>query len=219
MSALSLPHPSRRRLAAVAATAALVLIAACGGEDSGGNVVADATKDAELPTQSAPESTAPPTTLASVADKPCVEATGIPEGAPEVEMPVGEIPDELVSTDLTEGDGAEAALGKSITVDYIGVACSTGMVFDSSYEAGQPATFDLVEGGLIEGWTEAIPGMKVGGQRQLVIPAAQAYGEAGNQGIAPDESLVFVIELKEVADAPATSAPVPEGAPPTVPEG
>lgn len=209
MSALSVPRPSRRRLTALAATAALVLLAACSGDDSGGNVVADATKDTGLPTQSAPTTTEP---LPSAADKPCVAAEDLPEGSPPVEMPVGEVPTELVSTDITPGDGAEAALGKSITVDYVGVACSTGEVFDASYTAGQPATFELVEGGLIPGWTEGIPGMKVGGQRMLVIPADKAYGAEGNQGIAPDEALVFVIELKEVTDAPATSAPAGDGA-------
>ncbi len=211
MSALPIPRPSRRRLVAMAATAALVLIAACSGDDSSGNVVADATKDTGLPTQSAP------TTLASVADQPCVEAKDLPEGSPEVTMPVGEVPTELVQTDITTGDGAEAELGKSITVDYVGVACSSGEVFDSSYESGEPAQFTLEEGGLIQGWIEGIPGMKVGGQRQLVIPADLAYGEAGNQGIAPDEALVFVIELKDVTDAPAegeTSVPA-EGEPPT----
>lgn len=201
MSPLPIPHVSRRRMAAVAATAALVLIAACSGDDGGGNVVADATKDTGLPTQSAP------TTLASVADQPCVEATDLPEGSPEVAMPVGEVPTELGITDVTEGDGAEAELGKSITVDYVGVACSNGMVFDSSYAAGEPAQFTLAEGGLIPGWIEGIPGMKVGGRRQLVIPADLAYGAEGNQGIAPDEALVFVIDLEEVSDAPAETAP------------
>lgn len=212
MSALSFLHPSRRRVAALAATAALVLLTSACGSDSGGNVVDDATKDSGLPTQPAPaptESTAPPTTLASVAGAECVEATEVPEaeGKPAVEMPVGEVPTELQSIDITEGDGAAAELGTTITVDYVGIACSTGMQFDASYDNGEPVEFPLEEGGLIPGWIEGIPGMKVGGQRKLVIPADLAYGAEGNQGIAPDEALVFVIDLKDVTETPAEDAP------------
>ncbi len=210
MPALLPPRSSRRRLVAVAATALLVLLAAC-SDDSDGNVVADATEDTGLPTQPAP------TTLATAAGAECVEATDVPEaeGKPTVEMPVGEVPTELQVTDITEGDGAEAELGSTITVDYVGIACSTGMQFDASYDSGQPAEFALEEGGLIMGWTEGIPGMKVGGQRMLVIPPDLAYGAEGNQGIAPGEALVFVIDLKAVGEAPAgdatTTVPAPDG--------
>jgi len=197
----------------MSATAALVLlVAACGGDDD--NVVADATKDTGLPTQSAP------TTLESAKGKECKEATDVPEaeGKPNVEMPVGEPPTELEQTDITVGDGAEAELGKAIKVNYVGLACSTGMQFDASYDNGMPADFTLAEGGLIPGWIEGIPGMKVGGRRMLVIPSDLAYGEAGNTGIAPDEALVFVIDLLEVSDAPpegATTLPPGAEVPPT----
>ncbi|HXH58396.1 MAG TPA: FKBP-type peptidyl-prolyl cis-trans isomerase [Iamia sp.] len=217
MSALPTPRPAprprpatRRRLAAMAATAALLLLtAACGGDDDG-NVVADVTEDSDLPTQSAP------TTIESAEGKECQEATDIPEaeGKPDVEMPVGETPTELQQMDITPGDGAEAELGKAISVHYVGVACSTGMQFDSSWDREMPADFTLTEGQLIEGWTEGIPGMKVGGRRMLVIPSDLAYGPEGNQGIAPDEALVFVIDLLEVSDAPPEGeapAPPPEG--------
>lgn len=211
MSAPPTPRSApRRRLAAVAVTAALLLLtAACGGDDDG-NVVADVTEDSDLPTQSAP------TTLESAEGKECQEATDIPEaeGKPDVEMPVGESPTELQQMDITVGDGAEAELGKAISVNYVGIACSTGMQFDSSWDSGMPADFTLTEGSLIEGWTEGIPGMKVGGRRMLTIPSDLAYGAEGNQGIAPDEALVFVIDLLEVSDAPPEGeapAPPPEG--------
>ena len=64
---------------------------------------------------------------------------------------------------------------RTVTVNYIGVSCSTGKVFDSSYSPGQPVTFPLNQ--VIKGWTEGIPGMKVGGQRLLGIPPALAYGD------------------------------------------
>ena len=89
---------------------------------------------------------------------------------------VGPPPTTLVKQDLKEGTGAVVAAGDTVTVNYIGVACSTGKIFDSSYSRGQPATFGL--GQVIKGWTDGIPGMKVGGQRLLGIPADQAYGAA-----------------------------------------
>lgn len=202
MSATS-PRPARRRaVAAAGAVSLLFVLGACGG-DEGGNVVADATEDAALPTQSVPE---PTTTLPSAAGKPCVAPVDVPEaeGKPVVEMPEGESPTELASTDITVGDGVEAELGKTIKVHYVGIACSTGKQFDSSWDRGEPTEFPLTEGGLIDGWTQGIPGMKVGGRRQLVIPSDLAYGESGQGAdIAPDEALVFVIDLIDVTDGPA----------------
>jgi peptidylprolyl isomerase len=140
-----------------------------------------------------------PTTAAaeSVAGEPCVaqQGDGGPE-APEVPVPVGPPPTDLVVEDLVAGDGAVAAVGDSITVDYVGVACSTGEVFDSSYTAGEPATFSLEPGSLIEGFATGIEGMAVGGRRLLVIPSDLAYGAQGSGPIAPDEALVFVVDLR-----------------------
>jgi FKBP-type peptidyl-prolyl cis-trans isomerase len=86
------------------------------------------------------------------------------------------------------------APGATVTVNYIGVACSTGKIFDSSYSRNQSISFPL--GQVIKGWQDGIPGMKVGGQRLLGIPAAQAYGSAGRPpDIGPDEPLWFVVEV------------------------
>jgi FKBP-type peptidyl-prolyl cis-trans isomerase FkpA len=74
------------------------------------------------------------------------------------------------------------------------VACSTGKIFDSSYERGQPAMFAL--SGVIPGWQQGIPGMKVGGQRLLGIPSDLAYGPTGAPpDIAGNEALWFVVEI------------------------
>ena len=135
--------------------------------------------------------------MASAAGKPCVAVNGpLPAGAPAVPVTVGPAPTELVSKDLTVGTGPAVTAGANITVDYIGVACSTGKVFDASY-GKQPATFAL--DGVIPGWSTGIPGMKVGGTRLLGIPAAQAYGSQGSPPvIAPDEALWFVVQLKSI---------------------
>jgi peptidylprolyl isomerase len=143
--------------------------------------------------------------MASVAGQPCVEFSDtLPSGAPAVPVVAGPPPTELQTTDLVEGTGDVVPEGATITVDYIGVSCSTGKIFDASYGSGQPATFPL--DGVIDGWSHGIPGMKVGGQRLLVIPPDQAYGDTGapSGGIAPGETLWFVVEVKAIAPASAT---------------
>ncbi len=196
--------PFRRRAVALMAAAALVALAGCG--DAGTPVKDGAAKfDKGIPTLPTP------TTLADAKGKPCKAATGVPpaKGKPEVKMPEGSPPAKLVKTDLEVGTGATVKLGDSITVQYVGISCSTGKQFDASWDAGQPAEFQLAEGGLIKGWTEGIPGMKVGGRRQLVIPPALAYGAEGREGIAPNETLVFVIDLVKATPAPATTTTAP----------
>jgi peptidylprolyl isomerase len=141
--------------------------------------------------------TVPPssTTVPSAAGKPCVAMTGaLPPGAPAVPVAVGPPPTKLVTEDLKVGTGAVVKPGATVTVNYIGVACSTGKVFDSSYSRNQPFTTSLAD--VVPGWTQGIPGMKVGGQRLLGIPPALAYGsQSPGAGIAPDETLWFVVDV------------------------
>lgn len=133
----------------------------------------------------------------------CVARTGaLPDGSPEVEMPVGPPPTELQVTDLVTGSGVPVVDGDTVTVRYTGVACSTGAVFDSSFSAGQPLAFALAS--VIKGWQTGLVGMLPGGRRLLVIPPGLAYGSNGNGSIAPDETLVFVVDL-------LSSAPTPVG--------
>ena len=76
---------------------------------------------------------------------------------------------------------------------------ATGTLFDSSWARGAPATFPLTQGSLIQGWIDGIPGMQVGERRVLVIPSELAYGDNPPPGIAPGETLVFVVELLGVS--------------------
>lgn len=146
------------------------------------------------------------TTLESALGKPCVAlADPLPAGAPEVPVPVGDPPSDLVTEDLVAGTGTTVALGDSVTVNYIGVSCSTGKIFDSSYTRGTPATFTLAEGQLIEGWTSGLPGMQVGGRRLLVVPPSLGYGSTGQGAIAPDETLVFVVDVVDAGPATTTT--------------
>lgn len=105
---------------------------------------------------------------------------------------------ELKVTDLKVGEGDELKLGDTVKVHYKGTFAQTGQKFESSYDKGEPVEFPLNEGELIPGWTEGLPGMKVGGKRLLEIPAAKAYGAAGSDSIPPNTDLVFEVELVSI---------------------
>jgi peptidylprolyl isomerase len=112
---------------------------------------------------------------------------------PEIDAPQGEPPLDLESLDLTVGDGAEVQPGAVVEVHYVGVDFETGEEFDSSWSRGESISFPLQ--GLVRGWQEGIPGMKVGGRRQLVCPPAWAYGPAGGGHRLSGRTLIFVIDL------------------------
>lgn len=104
--------------------------------------------------------------------------------------------DKVQSTDITVGTGAEAVSGKKVTVNYTGTLKSDGSKFDSSYDRNAPFSFNLGGGQVIKGWDQGVVGMKVGGKRKLIIPAALAYGEQSPSPKIPANSdLVFEIEL------------------------
>lgn len=105
----------------------------------------------------------------------------------------------LIKKDLIPGTGQVAQTGQSVTVNYVGVLCKTGQEFDSSWKRGQLFTTTLGAGSVISGWVEGIPGMRVGGRRELIIPANLAYGKAGQPPtIPPNSPLVFVVDLISV---------------------
>lgn len=115
---------------------------------------------------------------------------------PEIDAPDGPPPTELQIIDLVEGEGPEASVGTTVSVHYVGVAHSTGAEFDASYNRGAPLEFRLGVGQVISGWDTGVQGMRVGGRRQLVIPAHLAYGDRGAGGvIKPGETLIFVVDL------------------------
>lgn len=111
--------------------------------------------------------------------------------------PIGSV-DSLQIIDTVEGTGAPVDAGATVTVDYTGAVAATGHVFQSSKDFGKPITFGL--GQVIKGWTDGIPGMKVGGTRRLIIPADQAYGSTPpyGSGIPADAALVFDVELHAI---------------------
>ncbi|MDV9187609.1 FKBP-type peptidyl-prolyl cis-trans isomerase [Streptomyces sp. SR27] len=118
---------------------------------------------------------------------------------PEIDFPGGEPPKDLEIKDIWEGDGEVAAAGDFVKVHYVGVAFSTGEEFDASWNRGTALDFNLGAGQVIKGWDQGVQGMKVGGRRQLIIPADLAYGDRGaGSAIAPGETLIFVCDLVAV---------------------
>lgn len=102
--------------------------------------------------------------------------------------------EKLEIIDIVEGTGDEVQPNATITAHYTGALVSDGTIFQSSLDIGQPATFGLNQ--VIQGWTDGVPGMKIGGKRRLIIPAAMAYGASSpSDSIPPNSDLVFDIDL------------------------
>jgi peptidylprolyl isomerase len=179
----------RKRIAVgvglVAFAGAVALVLAVMSHDNGGN------KAAATPT------TAPTTAkVASVKSKPCVGLKDpLPKGSPVFTVPVGPAPTKLTWRDLKTGTGAVIPEGAKVSVNYVGVNCSTGKIFDSSYKRSQPLEADL-SGQMIDGWKQGVPGMRIGGVRVLAIPASLAYQKTGGVAeakIAANDALYFLV--------------------------
>ncbi|HSC05182.1 MAG TPA: FKBP-type peptidyl-prolyl cis-trans isomerase [Solirubrobacteraceae bacterium] len=162
---------------------AAVVVVGCGGSSNASGIVP--APQAGSTQASIPATPKPPPALAK---------------KPTVTVPTGPAPTKLVTKDLVPGTGQTVKAGQTVTVNYVGVLYKNGKEFDSSWKTGQPATFPLTAGGVIQGWVQGIPGMKVGGRRELIIPASLAYGKAGRPPTIPANSpLVFVVDLLSIS--------------------
>ena len=118
---------------------------------------------------------------------------------PTVSVPDGPAPTELVIEDVVVGDGQEALPGMQVNVDYVGVSWSNGQEFDASCNRGQPLSFGLGTGQVIQGWDTGVAGMRVGGRRTITIPPDMGYGAQGAGGvIGPNETLIFTVDLRPI---------------------
>jgi peptidylprolyl isomerase len=115
---------------------------------------------------------------------------------PTIGQPVGSAPAALVTKDIIVGTGTEVLPTSTLTVHYVLISWKTGKVLQSSW-SGEPAVFPL--NGVIKGWQEGMPGMKIGGRRLLVIPPELAYGPSGSGPIGPNETLAFVVDVVDVS--------------------
>jgi peptidylprolyl isomerase len=121
------------------------------------------------------------------------------QNKPDVTVPAGDPPADLVIEDLTMGSGAEATAGSVVEVHYVGVAWSTQREFDASWNRGDTFEFRLGAGQVIQGWDQGVAGMKVGGRRVLTIPPHMGYGAQGAGGVIKGgETLIFVVDLLNV---------------------
>jgi FKBP-type peptidyl-prolyl cis-trans isomerase FkpA len=121
-------------------------------------------------------------------------------------------PEGLTITELAAGEGAPIAAGSKAVVHYTGwlyesgASDHKGRKFDSSVDRGEPFSFTIGAGEVIQGWDLGVTGMKKGGKRRLVIPAALGYGDQGAGGvIPPGATLVFDVELLDIVSATPAS--------------
>ena len=166
-----------------------------------GGAVAACGEDDEPAGDTAATPAATPTETASAAG---IEALvqGTPkktDAKPAVPAPKGDPPSELVIRDIVKGKGPKAKAGDTLTMQYVGTAWSNGQQFDASWDAGRPLPFQLGAGMVIPGWDEGMVGMQKGGRRLLVIPPDMAYGPTGSGPIGPNETLIFVVDLVNIA--------------------
>jgi peptidylprolyl isomerase len=175
---------------------ATILIAGCGSSGSSSSIGVgneNTTDNALIKAGASANEKAPEKATETTAAK--TPATGPLSKKPTVSVPAGAPPTKLVIKDLIKGTGKEVTSpSTTVTVNYVGVLYKGGKEFDSSWKRAEASSFPL--SGVIPGWTKGIPGMKVGGRRELVIPSALAYGAKGSPpSIPPNAPLVFVIDL------------------------
>ena len=138
-----------------------------------------------------------PTTTSTIAE--AVDTTVVPP-KPEVSIPVTPIT-ELAVTPITAGTGASAAVGDTVEVHYLGFTSVDGVVFDNSYDRGEPFPVTIGTTSVIEGWTQGLVGLQAGGRYQIDIPVDMAYGpDAAAQG-RPAGDLSFIVDIMSVTPA------------------
>lgn len=174
-------------------------VAGCGSSTAPGVTLAPssgATAAASAPSTSTTSSSASASSTTS-------NTTPLPAALktkPKVVPPSGPPPTKLVVKDLIKGSGPAATAGSTVNVQYVGVLEKGGKQFDASWNDGSGQPVSLPLSGVIHGWQQGIPGMRVGGRRELIIPASLGYGAKGSPPkIPPNSALVFVIDLHGVS--------------------
>jgi peptidylprolyl isomerase len=176
-----------RAIPCLAAAGATILIAGCGSSGKSSTITIGNENSAD----NALIKSATATTTAAK-----TPTSGPLASEPKVTPPSGPAPTKLETKDLIVGTGPEAKAGQSVTVNYVGMLYKGGKQFDASWKRHEPFTFLLGNGAVIAGWDRGVVGMKVGGRRELIIPAALGYGAKGSgASIPPNAALVFVVDL------------------------
>ena len=186
-----------KRISTVPAIALLAAgVTAC-GSSSGAKVVLAPSSGATIESSAAVTPTTP-TTSTPTTTTPAVTTpkTGPLSKEPVVKVPSGTATSAMKTIDLIKGTGSVAGKTSKVTVNYVGALYKGGKVFDASWKRSQTFPVQLGQGSVIPGWDQGIPGMRVGGRRELIIPANLAYGKTGSPPtIPPNAALVFVVDL------------------------
>lgn len=192
--ALNYPGMKSKLAVFIAALLLAALVAGCGDDKKSDSATDDSAQTSESTGATGSEDSSTeelefkaPKISGSLKEKPVIEPPSTPP------------PEELYSKDIKKGTGKKATAGDKVTVHYVGISWSTGVEFDASWKAGKAFDFDLGGGNVIKGWDQGVEGMRVGGRRLLIIPPELGYGEAGQgASIGPNETLLFVVDLKKV---------------------
>jgi peptidylprolyl isomerase len=174
-------------------------VAGCGSSTAPGVTLAPSSGATQAAVTSTP-ATASSSTTASATSTSSTPLPAALKTKPKVVPPTGPSPKKLVIKDLIKGTGPVATASSTVTVQYVGVLYKGGKQFDASWDdgSGQPTSLPLT--GVIQGWQQGIPGMRVGGRRELIIPSKLAYKAAGSPPkIPPNAALEFVIDLHGVS--------------------
>ncbi len=182
-----------------------------------------------------PTTTPAPTTKSAATTKPAPTTSTIPPTTrapattsvqqavlPLFDLPLGDPPKALETKDLIVGTGRTVVLGDRVVVNYKGIAWTTRIQFDSSFQEGrEPFEIQVLGAGtVIPGWEQGLLGMKVGGRRVLTIPPDLGYGASGQPpAIGANETLVFIVDLLDASASgtiPTTTVPAPDLPTPSV---
>jgi peptidylprolyl isomerase len=202
--------PVRRLLIAPALLFAVpaVLLSACGSSpssSSGTTTTASTAGPGTTTTAVAPSTTTSTTATSTTTTTAAASSTSVPAVAAPTNLTVEPVvspgtpppPTKLVTKDLVVGTGATATASSTVVVKYVGADYTTGKDFTANtWTNNQTATFPLSE--VVPGFSQGIVGMKVGGRREIVIPPALGYGAKGSSSVQPNETLVFIVDLKSL---------------------
>jgi FKBP-type peptidyl-prolyl cis-trans isomerase len=185
---------------AALALAAAAAVAGCGSSSSNAapGVQLAPQGGATAATSTAAASSATSTSASASATSTTTSSTPLPAALktkPKVSIPSGAPPKKLVVKDLIKGTGPAATASSTVNVQYVGELYKGGKQFDASWNDGSGQPVSLPLSGVIKGWQQGIPGMKIGGRRELIIPPSLGYGATAQSKIPANSTLVFIIDL------------------------
>ena len=192
---------NRTRTAAALLLAATLVLPACGTDDDDPVTATSADNSANNSAADSPAGTPADSAAGSAAGSSAYAAPKVTANAtdltkePQSGAGSGTVT-KLQTKDLVVGKGQTAKISDTVTVHYVGTLFADGSKFDASWDTGQPATFSLAE--VVPGFAQGIAGMKIGGRRQIIIPAELGYGPQEIPGIPANSTLVFIVDLKKI---------------------